>query len=391
MAFQGFDVLPAETFSGTFFVMKLGAKGYFKLLKTAATDWMDDKAPRLGAALAFYTIFSLAPLMTIVVTVASLWYQDNASQQVFSQMASVVGQENAKDLEEMLMQKGEKKSGMFAGIGAAVMLLVGATGVFVQLQDSLNEIWEVKPKPGQGIWGFIRHRLLSFAMLAGIAFILLASLLLSAGLSAAGKYFSHMIGGMGPVFQVIHLVATFGVLTLLFALMFKYVPDAKVAWKDVWFGALVTAALFVVGKFALGMYLGKSSIVSTYAAAGALLLVLLWVYYTSQIVFFGAELTQARAVHFGRGVQPAPHAEKDEAKALQAEQKANDREKKKTVKESRGSKAEGKRSPSHLPQPVLAYQTAQKRSTAKTIGGLLILLLATVPFEKKIRAAKARA
>lgn len=366
--------------------MKLGVKGYFKLLKTAATDWMDDKAPRLGAALAFYTIFSLAPLMTIVVTVASLWYQDNASQQVFSQMASVVGQDNAKDLEEMLMQKGEKKSGIFAGIGAAVMLLVGATGVFVQLQDSLNEIWEVKPKPGQGIWGFIRHRLLSFAMLMGIAFLLLTSLLLSAGLAAAGKFFSGHVGGMAPVFHALHIGLSFGVLTLLFALMFKYVPDAKVSWKDVWFGALVTAALFTVGKFALGMYLGKSSVVSTYAAAGALLLVLLWVYYTSQIVFFGAELTQARAHAFGRGVQPAENAEKDEAKALQAESKAQDRERKKSA---RGKSSKPRDTATNgLPQPAYAMAAGQ-RPSIKRLGGMVLLLLALIPLEKKIHANQA--
>jgi membrane protein len=362
--------------------MKLGAKGYFKLLKTAATDWVDDKAPRLGAALAFYTIFSLAPLMTIVVTVASLWYQDNASQQVFNQMASVVGQENAKDLEEMLMQKGEKKSGMFAGIGAAVMLLVGATGVFVQLQDSLNEIWEVKPKPGQGIWGFIRHRLLSFAMLMGIAFLLLTSLLLSAGLSATGKYFSNYFGGMTAIFQVLHFALSFGILTLLFALMFKYVPDAEVSWKDVWFGALVTSGLFVVGKFGLGIYLGKSSVVSTYAAAGALLLVLLWVYYTSQIVFFGAELTQARARYYGRGVQPAPHAEKDNAKALQAETRARDRERKKAAKGKTGNGEE--KLPNNSPEAVYAMQAGNHRFSAKRLGGMLLLLLALIPLEKRI-------
>ena len=167
--------------------MKLGAKGYFGLFKTAALDWIDDKAPRLGAALAFYTIFSLAPLMTIVVTLASLWYTDNASHQVYSQMASVIGQDSAAGLEKMLVQQGEKKSGVFTAISAGLMLLIGATGVFVQLQDSLNEIWEVKPKPGQGIMGFIRHRMLSFGMILGVAFLLLSSLLLSTALSAVSE------------------------------------------------------------------------------------------------------------------------------------------------------------------------------------------------------------
>ena len=172
--------------------------------------------------------------------------------------------------------------------------------------------------------------------------------------------------------------------------MFKYVPDAKVSWKDVWFGALVTAALFTVGKFGLGMYLGKSSVVNTYAAAGALLLVLLWVYYTSQIVFFGAELTQARATLFGRGVEPAPHAEKDHAKAMQAEEKAHDRERRKAAKGTKGKPVHGKSDgPVALPEPVYAMQTTERKFSAKRLGGMLLLMLALIPLEKKIHRAKA--
>ena len=362
--------------------MKLGAKGYLGLFKTAAMDWMDDKAPRLGAALAFYTIFSLAPLLTVVITIASLWYTENADQQIYSHMASVIGQEKAAELGEMLTQQGEKKQGVFTAISAGVMLLIGATGVFVQLQDSLNEIWEVKPKPGQGIMGFIRHRMLSFAMILGVGFLLLTSLLLSAALSAVGKYFSHMIGDMNILFQALHIGVSFGVITLLFALMFKYVPDAKISWKDVWFGAVVTTLLFTVGKFALGLYLGKSSVVSTYAAAGALLIVLLWVYYSAQIVFFGAEITQAYARAMGRGVHPSEHAERDEEKALQAEAKANDRERKKLAK--------GKSS-DLLPEPVYAMQSGGKmRHAAKTFGGIVLLIAALIPLEKKLqRSSKA--
>ena len=362
--------------------MKRGAKGYLGLFKTAAIDWMDDKAPRLGAALAFYTIFSLAPLLTVVITIASLWYTENADQQIYSHMASVIGQEKAAELGEMLSQQGEKKQGVFTAISAGLMLLIGATGVFVQLQDSLNEIWEVKPKPGQGIMGFIRHRLLSFAMILGVGFLLLTSLLLSAGLSAVGKYFSHMFGDMHLLFQALHITVSFGIITLLFALMFKYVPDAKIAWKDVWFGAVVTTLLFIVGKFALGLYLGKSSVVSTYAAAGALLIVLLWVYYSAQIVFFGAEITQAYARAMGRGVQPSEHAERDEEKALQSEAKANDRERKKLAK---GKPSEP------LPEPVYAMRTGGKmRHAAKTFGGIVLLIAALIPLEKKLhRTSKA--
>lgn len=358
--------------------MKLGAKGYLNLFKTAGLDWVDDKAPRLGAALAFYTIFSLAPLMTIVITIASLWYTENASQQVFAQMASVIGTDAAKGLEEMLMQKGEKASGFFTAASAAVMLLVGATGVFVQLQDSLNEIWEVKPRPGAGVWGFVRDRLLSFAMVLGIAFLLLTSLLLSAGLAAVGKYFSHLFGDMTIVFHALNIIVSLGLITLLFALMFKYVPDAKVEWRDVWFGAVVTALLFTVGKFALGIYLGKSSVVSTYAAAGALLIVLLWVYYTSQILFFGAELTQAHARARGHDVVPSKHAMKDEAKAFQAEESAKDRDRKKAAK----GKPVHTPMPAPAPQPAYAVQAAGPRG--RRLGRLILLLIALIPLERKL-------
>ena len=370
--------------------MKLGAKGYFGLFKTAGKDWVDDHAPRLGAALAFYTIFSLAPLLTVVITIASLWFSDNpgtANELVYGSLGSVVGVEKAEDLKGMMVQQEEKKSGVFTAIAAGVMLVFGATGIFIQLQDSLNEIWEVEQKPGQGIWGFIRHRLLSFAMILAIGFLLLTSLLLSAGLAAMGKFFSGMFGDMTVVMHVVNFVVSFGLITLLFACLFKYVPDAKIAWRDVWFGAIVTSILFTLGKFGLGMYLGKSSVVSTYAAAGALLIVLLWVYYTSQIVFFGAELTQAYATEMGREVQPSRHAQWDEEKVCAKEMAVKKREEKKI--------ATGKA----FPEPAYVMQTSamaaaagaapgavsgQKRGGAKAFGGIVLLLLALIPFEKKL-------
>jgi membrane protein len=368
--------------------MKLGAKGYFGLFKTAGADWVDDHAPRLGAALAFYTIFSLAPLLTIVVTVASLWYTENASGEIFGQLAGVIGEKNAASLQGMLQQQGEQKTGILTTIGAGVMLVLGATGVFMQLQDSLNQIWEVKPKSGQGLKGFIRHRLLSFAMVLGIAFLLLVSLLLTAAIAAMGAYFKHWFGDLTVVWQVVNNLLSFGLITLLFALMFMYVPDAKIAWKDVWFGAAVTALLFTLGKFGLGMYLGKSSIVSTYSAAAGLLIVLLWVYYTSQILFFGAELTQAYAYAKGREIQPSPYAQWDEEKLCQSEASAKAREEKKI--------ASGKAAP----EPAYVMQTGAMAAAAgsapgavtgrrhgrsgKAFGGVILLLLALIPIEKKI-------
>jgi membrane protein len=370
--------------------MKLGAKGYLGLFKTAGADWVDDHAPRLGAALAFYTIFSLAPLLTIVITIASLWFTNNpdkANDVVYGSLGSVVGEDNAGKLKEMLQQQGEEKSGIWTAIGAGVMLVVGATGVFVQLQDSLNEIWEVKPKPGQGIMGFIRHRLLSFAMILGIGFLLLVSLLLSTAIAAMGGYFKHWFGDLTIVWEIVNNVISFGLISLLFALMFKYVPDAKVGWRDVWVGAMFTAFLFTAGKFGLGMYLGKSSIVSTYSAAAGLLIVLLWVYYTAQIVFFGAELTQAYAAVKGRDVQPSAHAERDEEKACQTEAHAKAREEKKEAKETKGKGVPAQPAYAARVAPALGSApgsvTGHRRS-GRAFGGLVLLALALIPFEKKI-------
>jgi membrane protein len=356
--------------------MKLSGKQALRLFKSAGADWMNDHAPRLGAALAFYTIFSLAPLLTITISIAALWFSENASHQIFTELGNVIGSENAKGLQEMLNQPGKEKQGWFAAISSVVMLCLGATGVFVQLQDSLNAIWEVKPKPGRGIWGFIRHRLLSFAMVLGIAFLLLVSLLLTAGLAAIGRYFSHIFGDMTWLWQAINTIVSFGLVTLLFALMFKYMPDAKVAWKDVWVGAFVTAILFTIGKFGLGMYLGKSSVVSTYSVAGALIVTLLWVYYSSQIVFFGAELTQAYAHEFGRGVQPAEYAERDHAQEMAKKAAADDRERCKAAKEA-------KKHPPQRPVPAFIPAHAGTGKFGKTLGGALLLALVLWPFERK--------
>jgi membrane protein len=363
--------------------MKKSGRSIFTLLKESAKDWSTDHAPRLGAALAFYTIFSLAPLITIVISIASLWFSENASGQIFHQLGSVVGQDTAQSLQNMLVQPGKKGSGIFTVISSGVMLLLGATGVFVQLQDALNEIWEVKPKPGAGIMGFIRHRLLSVAMVLGIGFLLLVSLLLTTAMAALSKYFGHWMGDAAWLWEVVNTVMTFGIITGLFGLMFKYLPDAKICWKDVWFGALVTAFLFTIGKFGLGLYLGKSSVASTYGAAGALIIVLLWVYYSAQILFFGAELTQQHAAMAGRRVTPSDHAEWDEEKKCQSAAAESYKDRKKEKK--KGDKGS-------IPQPAFAAGSAPGSSSgsgrssvpATSIGGIVLLALLFIPLKKYI-------
>ncbi len=289
--------------------MRNQLKTVFEILKQTVVDWLDDKAPRLGAALAYYAIFSIAPLIVIVIAIAGIWFgKEQAQEQIFNQVSAMVGDEGAQGIGNMLEAANKPREGIIASVLAVVTLIFGATGVFVQLQDALNTIWEVKPKPGRGVWGFIRHRILSLAMVFAIGFLLLISLVLSAGLAAAGKWMSGSMPGGEALWEVVNLGISFVVVAVLFSLMFKYMPDVKISWRDVWIGGALTAVLFVVGKFALGMYLGRSSVGSAYGAAGSLVILLLWVYYSAQIFLFGAEFTQVYANRFGKKLQPSKNA-----------------------------------------------------------------------------------
>ena len=284
-------------------------KTAFDVLKQTVRDWSEDKAPRLGAALAYYTVFSIAPLIVIVLAVASLWLDKQAAQeQIFGQIGGLIGESGAKAISGLLQAADKPREGMVASVLAVVTLIFGATGVFVQLQDALNTIWEVKPKPGRGIMGFVRQRILSLAMVFGIGFLLLVSLVMSAALAAAGKWFEGAMPGGEQVWHLLNFLISFVVIAAMFTLMFKYLPDVKIAWKDVWLGGALTAFLFVIGKFALGFYLGRSSVSSAYGAAGSLVIVLLWVYYSAQILFFGAEFTQVYADRFGKKLEPTENA-----------------------------------------------------------------------------------
>lgn len=284
-------------------------KTVFDVLKQTFKEWSDDRAPRLGAALAYYTIFSIAPLFVIVIAIAGLWFgQKAAHDQILAQVSGLVGQQGGEMIGNMLESASKPKEGIFASVTAIVLLIFGATGVFVQLQDALNTIWEVKPKPGRGVWGFIRQRFISLAAVFGIGFVLLVSLVVSAGLAAAGKWFSGALPGGEELWHTLNFLISFVVIAVLFTFMFKYLPDVKIAWRDVWLGGALTAFLFTLGKYALGMYLGRSAVSSAYGAAGALVILLLWVYYSAQILFFGAEFTQVYANRFGKHLEPAENA-----------------------------------------------------------------------------------
>jgi membrane protein len=288
----------------------MNPKEIFAILKQAGSDWMDDQAPTLGAALAYYTVFSLAPLLILAIAIAGLVFGHEAAQgQIFDQLRGLLGEASAKSMQDMVQNANAKPAtGVVATVIGVVTLLFGASGVFGQLQTSLNTIWEVQPKPGRGFMGIVRDRILSFGFIVVIGFLLLVSLVLTAAIALFAEWFGEMFPGMEALAQVLNFVLSLAMITLLFAMIFKFLPDAKIAWHDVWIGAFITAVLFTVGKFALGLYLGKSGVGSSYGAAGSLIILLLWVYYSSQILFFGAEFTQVYANRFGTRVAPAENA-----------------------------------------------------------------------------------
>lgn len=279
------------------------------LLKQTFNSYNEDKAPRLSAALAFYTIFSLTPLLVIITGVAALIFRQNTqevSQQLVAQISETFNPQLADSIGQMLQNAPTPSlsAGIVTTIIGVATLLFGASNLFASLQDALNTVWGVKPRTDLGFMGVIRARFLSFAMILGVGFLLLVSLLLSAILAAATAFL-----GVTWAAQVVNFVVSFVVVTLLFALIFKILPDAQVQWHDVWIGAAITSLLFSVGKFALGLYLGRSSVTSAYGAAGSLVLLLLWVSYAAQILFFGAEFTKVYANKYGSKILPEANAE----------------------------------------------------------------------------------
>ncbi len=282
--------------------MRAIATSSWSMLQEAAKDWVEDKASQQGAALAFYSVLSLAPLVVIALWVAGLFAglldQDEGTvgRQFMTQMRSLVGQEGSEAIATMISSAGKKPAiGSIAALFGLVTLLFGASGVFGQLQASMNTIWDAKPKAGNGLWSVIRHRFLSFAMVLGTGFLLLISLLLSAAVATIGNYFGSRFPGAEALVHLANEAVTFIVVTLLFAMMFKLLPDKQVAWRDVFVGALITALLFTVGKLVIGLYIGKSAIGSSYGAAGSLVVLLVWIYYSAQVLFFGAELAHTYA------------------------------------------------------------------------------------------------
>jgi membrane protein len=288
---------------------QVNLKVIWTLLSATYTKWNEDHAQRLGAALAFYTVFSLAPLLLIVIAIAGLVFgQEAAEGHIIGQIQGLVGEESAKAIQGMLEHVRKPSTGLIAAGLALVTLLLGATSVFAQLQDALNTIWGVETKPGLGIIQTLKDRFISFVAVLGSGFLLLVSLVLSAGLAAVGHLLEAVLPASEIILQAINFLVSFVVITLLFALIYKLIPDVSNAWKDVWVGAGMTSLLFTIGKFLIGLYLGKSEVGLAYGAAGSLIVILLWVYYASQIFLFGAEFTAVYAASHGSRVQPAKNA-----------------------------------------------------------------------------------
>jgi membrane protein len=280
------------------------------LLKLSYQDWKEDKASRLSAALAYYTIFSLAPMLLIILAVTSIfWSRDAVQTQVLNQIEGLVGAEGRSFIADLLTSASSPTKGILGTIIGVVTLIFGALGVFNELHNALNTIWEVEEEETEsgfieGIKKIIFGRLLSFGMILGIGFLLLVSLVISAGLSAVQESVGNAIPLSEILLQILDLIISIGVITVLFALIFKFLPDAEIAWRDVWLGAFVTALLFSLAKLLIGIYLGNSSVGSSFGAAGSLVLLLLWIYYSAQILLFGAEFTQVYANQLGSKIVP---------------------------------------------------------------------------------------
>ncbi len=276
------------------------------VLKRAFAGWWNDNVPRMGAALAYYTLLSLAPILIVAIAVAGLVFGAEAVRgEIVGQIDGLVGHEGALAVQAMLEGAARPSSSIPATIVGVITFFLGATGAFLELQTDLDAIWRVKPKESTSFFkALLKQRLISFGLVLGFSFILLTSLVVSAALAALHTYMGNTFPGVGVLWEALNVVVSLGVITLLFALVYKVLPDVKLAWGDVWIAGLVTAGLFTSGKLLIGLYLGTTSIASTYGAAGSVIVILVWVYYSAQVVLLGAEFTKEYVAVYGR--RPAP-------------------------------------------------------------------------------------
>lgn len=295
--------------------MKVDLKHIWPIVKQAFKGWSDDKAASMGAALSYYTVFSIAPLLLIVISVAGLVFGEEAARgAIVAQLQGLLGEQSAQTIESVVEATNKPAQGVVGTLVGLALLLVGATTVFAELQDALDRIWHAPDrKQVSGLWGWLQSRILSFGMILGIGFLLLVSLVVSAVLAAFGDWWGGFMGGWDTLAQVLNFVFSFALVTVMFAVIYKFMPHVKIQWHDVWIGAAVTALLFTIGKHLIGLYIGKSGVTSTFGAAGSLVVLLLWVYYSAQIFLLGAEFTWAYAHSHGSMRETAPAAAKQAA------------------------------------------------------------------------------
>jgi membrane protein len=305
--------------------VKTKLKNYISFAKEVFNEFSSDNATKLSASLSYYTIFSLAPMLVVIISVAGFFYGREAIQgEVYGQINWLIGKDAATQVQELIKNASlSRKSGMAAIIGT-ITLLLGATGVFAEIQDSINFIWSLKAKPKSGILKYLFNRLLSFSLILSLGFLLIVSLLVNTLLDIFSQRLQLLFEDVTVYFFfVINLLIVFSVITLLFAIIFKVLPDGKIAWKDAFFGAGVTAVFFMAGKFLIGYYLGQSTVLTTFGAAGSVVIILLWVYYSSTILFLGAEFTKVYTRHYGTPIQPDKNAVLLEKKEIEIKLSGN--------------------------------------------------------------------
>ena len=290
----------------------ISAAALWWVLKHAAIGWWDDNVPRLGASLAYYTLFALAPILVIAISLAGLAFGGDAVRgEIVGQIEGLVGRVGAQAVQAMLEGASKPSSSILATVLGSITAFLGATGAFIELQTSLNAIWRVKPRPGVKLRDFLFQRLISFGLVIGVGFIMLVSLVVSAGLSALNHYLGARFPGLTAFWEATNVLVSLGVVTLLFAMVYKVLPDVRLGWRDVWVGGLVTAGFFTVGKQVIGLYLGTSSVASSYGAAGSVVVLLVWVYYSAQVVLLGAEFTRHYVEKFRGEPPPEKYATHD--------------------------------------------------------------------------------
>lgn len=283
-----------------------------RVFRDALVAWWDDNVPRLGASLAYYTLFAIAPVLLVAIAIAGAVFGAEAVRgEIVGQLDGLMGREGAQAVQALLEGASRQHGGLIATVIGTITFLFAATGAFLELQAALNTIWRVKPRPDADLRSFMMDRVRSFGLVVGIGFLLLVSLAVSAALAAASAWIDRRAPGLPVLWHALNVIVSLGVITALFAMLYRFLPDVKLRWRDVTTGALVTAVLFTIGKQVIGLYLGQSSTASSYGAAGSVVVLLLWVYYSSQIVLFGAEFTRIYTDRFGAVRAPEPHAEPD--------------------------------------------------------------------------------